>query len=112
LKENLDYSVSKLISTVLEIIESPLRQKKPNVKVAIAEISRIREICNTSFKENDEPTSRIGTNFRHVHHYTYNCLYQCGFKITSIREIDSHLTNVHDHPDPKRDYNHPIYNEI
>ena len=111
MNESLDYSVSKLINSILKIIESSLKQKKPNVKDAIAKINRIRDICNTSIRDFDKPISRIDNSFRHELHYTYNCLYQCGFKTTSIREIDSHLTNVHDHPETKRDYNHPIYNE-
>jgi len=111
LKEGLDYNFSKLIYTILEIIENPLKQKKPDVKDALAKINRIREICNIIVNETGPSVSIKENNFRPVIHHTYTCLYQCGFKTASIREIDSHMTNVHCHPDPQRDYSHPIYNE-
>ena len=78
--------------------------------MALAEINRIRCICDNIKKEAMLPVhNEVGE--RQYQRFTYKCLYLCGFTTTSIREIDSHLTNIHGHPDPKRDYNHPIYNE-
>ena len=101
-----------LIDSVLEKVEKPLVGKKPNVKSALKEINRIRTICHIIRTETDQSKSNVENKSKQsIQRHTYSCLYQCGFKTTSIREIDNHLTNVHGHPDPKRDYNHPIYNE-
>ncbi len=109
--ESLNKIVLHFIDSVLEKVEIPLTQNKPNVKMALKEIKHIRSFCHEIMIETELQTSIVDKKSNHIQRSTYNCLYQCGFKITSIREIDSHRTNVHGHPDPKRDYNHPIYNE-
>ena len=109
--DSLNESVLKLIDIVLEKVEKPLTRKKPNVKAALKEINYIRSLCHQIWIKTDKPISNVENKSKSVPQYMYNCLYQCGFKTYSIRDIDAHLTNVHGHPDPKRDYNHPIYNE-
>lgn len=105
-------SILDLLDTVLTKIGEPLKEKKPNAKAALYTIKwyqeRVRKLRIEYQKEEVESEVRNKAS-RNV--YTYKCLYQCGFTTHSIREIDTHLTEKHGHPDPKRDYGHPIYNE-
>jgi len=110
--EPIEIRILNLLDTILTKIEEPLREKKPNAKAASYTIKwyqeRIRKLRVEFQNEETESESRNKAS-RNV--YTYKCLYQCGFTTQSIREIDTHLTKEHSHPDPKRDYSHTIYNE-
>ena len=82
--ENLNETLVGLIEVVLVKIEKPLSQKKPNVKMALAEINHIRFICNNIKKEAVLPVNNVGE--QQNPRFTYKCLYLCGFTTTSIRE--------------------------
>jgi len=104
--ERMGYTILDLVNKIVSDIEKPLKKKKPDVKTALSIIDwynkktiELREI----WQKEDERKSEVVTKKI----YTYKCLYQCGFTTSSIREIDTHLTKEHGHPDPKRDYSHP-----
>ena len=110
---SLGYSILHLVDAILVDIEEPLKKKKPDVKTALLEIDGYRNRANKlrEFWENEKSLRNNNSSYMTKKVQTYNCLYQCGFTTHSIREIDKHLTKEHGHPDPKRDYSHPIYNE-
>ena len=108
--KELPETVLNIISFILEEIENPLKQKRPNAKQALKEIDYFRSKCNTIREEfkNESYLREKEKSFSNTK-FAYKCMYQCGFTTFSIREIDKHLTDMYGHPNPQRDYNHPIY---